>query len=231
MPFKPVVPQVYELNLGLVNLWLIEDPAGLTLIDTGYPGQAGAIVGALERLGKKPEDIHHILLTHCHPDHTGSLAALKKITRAQAWMHAPDSDVVRGGTQLATDRVSPGLLNTILFHLFIKNTPAQYPHAEIEHEVQDDPVLPFGGGIRVIHTPGHSSEHSAYWLPHQGGILIIGDACSNIAGLGYSILYEDIEVGRASLRKLAGIDCQTICFSHGKALRNQQVAAFKQKWS
>lgn len=231
MPFKPVVPQVYELSLGPVNLWLIEDPAGLTLVDTGYAGQETAILTALRQLGKQPGDIRNILLTHCHPDHAGSLAALKQITGAQTWMHSADAGVVRGSAQLQLAQVSPGLLNAILFRLFIKNTPAQFPPAEIDHEVQDGDLLPMAGGIRVVHTPGHSPGHCAFLLPQQGGALLIGDACSNMAGLDYSIVYEDIALGRASLRKLAAIACQAVCFSHGKALKDQQVRSFQQKWN
>jgi glyoxylase-like metal-dependent hydrolase (beta-lactamase superfamily II) len=230
MPFKTIVPHVYELSLGPVNLWLIEDRDELTLIDTGYTGQEGAILAAVEQLGKKPASIRHILLTHNHPDHCGSLAALKKVTGAQAWMHPADAGAVRGTEQLHRVKTSPGLVNTILFNLFIKNTPGKFPPAAVEHEVQDGDMLLVGGGIHTVHTPGHSQGHTAYLLPQQGGVLIIGDACSNMLGLGYSILYEDIQLGRESLKKLAQMKVAAVCFSHGKALQGQAVRSFAQKW-
>jgi len=83
LPFKPVAPHVYELSLGPVNVWLIEDGTELTLLDTAYAGQKQALVAALAQMGRKPTDIRHILLTHCHPDHVGGLAVLKQISQAQ----------------------------------------------------------------------------------------------------------------------------------------------------
>jgi len=233
MPFKPVAAHIYELGLGLVNVWLIEDETELTLIDTGYAGQEQTIVAALAQMGRKPSDIRHILLTHCHSDHVGGLAVLKQISQAQVWMHPADAEVVRGDRAGRPIHTSPGLLNAILFRLFIHSSSGPLPHSAIEHEVQDGAVLPMGGGIRVLHTPGHTLGHSAFLLPQQGGggVMILGDACSNVLDLGYSIVYEDIQTGRASLSKLAKTECQAVCFSHGKALKHGAVRSFQQKWA
>jgi glyoxylase-like metal-dependent hydrolase (beta-lactamase superfamily II) len=231
MPFKQIFPNVYEMNSGPVNLWLVEDPQGLTLIDTNYLGKETEILAAVEQLGKKPADIHHILLTHCHPDHVGSLAALKQITSAQAWMHAADAQVLRGQGRNEKPVVSPGLINTLLFNIFIKNTSGEVVQTTIEHEVADGDVLPVGGGIGVVHIPGHSAGHTAYLYPGSGGVLFVGDACANMFGLDYSIVYDDIAAGRQSLGKLAKLDVQAICFSHGKLLKGKDVAKFKKKWA
>jgi ribonuclease BN (tRNA processing enzyme) len=50
--------------------------------DAGVPGSAAKIVRAIESLGRTPADIRHIIVTHCHPDHAGSLAAIKRLTTA-----------------------------------------------------------------------------------------------------------------------------------------------------
>lgn len=231
MPFLPVVPNVYEFNNGPVNIWLIAGADGLTLIDTNYQGREQIILDAVQALGHKPQDIHHILLTHCHPDHAGSLAALKKLTGAEAWMHKADADVVRGRVDMVRSAVSPGLINKILYQVFIKNVPGVVPAAEVEHEIQDGETVPAGGELKAVHTPGHSAGHTAYLLERGGGVLFLGDACSNMAGLGYSVVYDDIEMGRQSLKKLAGLKVETICFSHGKALKGKGAARFREKWS
>jgi len=47
---------------------------GLTLVDTGHPGSAAAIIDAVHKLGREVSDLRQILVPHCHADHTGDLA-------------------------------------------------------------------------------------------------------------------------------------------------------------
>ena len=232
MPFMQIFPDIYQLNSGPVNLWLVEDKGELTLIDTNYVGREEEILAGVRGLDKDPARIRNILLTHAHPDHAGSLAALKKTTGAQAWIHAGDAGVVRGQEKLSMspDKVSPGLINFILFNVFIKNSSPVYPQAEIEHEIRDGQVLPCGGGIRAVHAPGHSAGHTTFLVPKAGGILILGDACSNMAGLDYSIVYDDRPQARRSLQMLAGLEFAGVCFSHGKELKGKDTQKFKHKW-
>ncbi len=76
MSLQPVVPSVYQISFGMVSAYLIDDD-GLTLIDTGIPDSAPAILDAVRELGKQPKDISHIILTHLHADHVGSAKAVQ----------------------------------------------------------------------------------------------------------------------------------------------------------
>ena len=79
MAAKLIVEGLWQISLGTVNAFLIDSGSGeLTLIDSGLPESAGKIVRAVESLGKRAADIRHIIVTHCHPDHAGSLAAIKR---------------------------------------------------------------------------------------------------------------------------------------------------------
>ena len=76
---------------------LLEDPAGLALVDTGIGlldvadplgrigqplidlagfkfNEADTAVRQLERRGLRPRDVRHVVLTHCDPDHAGGVA-------------------------------------------------------------------------------------------------------------------------------------------------------------
>lgn len=231
MPFQQIFPGVYEFANGVVNNWLIEDSDGWTLVDTGYPDKHQAILDALAAFGKKPGDIKRIVLTHTHPDHAGGLAAIKQVTGAPAWMHRLDADVVRGKKEMFRSTPSPGVLPWLMYNLMIKNVPGQVPQAEIENEIADDQTLPIGGGLRVIHTPGHSAGHCSFLLERDGGLLIAADACANVMGLAPSIVYDDHAEGRRSLRKLAQLNFDAVCFGHGKALRGADAKKFNAKWS
>ncbi|MCG3139641.1 MAG: putative metallo-hydrolase YflN [Anaerolineae bacterium] len=230
MPFQQIFPGVYEFANGIVNNWLIADDDGWTLIDTGYPNKEQTILDALAAFGKKPNDIKRILLTHAHPDHVGGYAALKQVTGAPAWIHPLDAQVVRGAIPLPRVTPSPGLLPWLLFNALNRQMPNAIPRAEIENEIADGERLPIGGGLRVIHTPGHSAGHCAFLLERDGNLLFAADACANVLGLGPSIVYADHAQGRASLRKLAALNFDTVCFGHGKALHGANAKKFNAKW-
>ena len=232
MASRQIVPRVYEVSLGFVNAFLI-DADGLTLIDTGVAGSTGKILGAVRALGRQPQDIRHILVTHCHADHTGSLSELKAATGAPAYMHPVDAEMVRAGRATRPMRPGPGIFNHLLFRLFMarrRAAPTTIQPTSIEREVQDGEELPIAGGIRAIHTPGHTAGHLSFYWPHQGGVLFVGDAAAHMFGLGYAPFYEDIQQGQQSLARLAGRDFAVACFGHGKALIGGAAARFRRKW-
>jgi glyoxylase-like metal-dependent hydrolase (beta-lactamase superfamily II) len=230
MPLTSIFPQVHMLALGPVNVFLIEDGDRLALIDTGIEGSETPILDAVRSLGKQPGDLANIVLTHCHPDHAGGVAALKQATNATTWMHRTDAEVVRGNTPMLRPKVAPGILNRILYQVFIKKVRLSVPPATIDCEVDDGDRLPIAGGLRVITTPGHSAGHLALLLERDGGLLFVGDACSNMLGLGYSIAYDDFAEGCRSLAKLAQVEASAICFGHGKTISGAGVRKFRKKW-
>jgi glyoxylase-like metal-dependent hydrolase (beta-lactamase superfamily II) len=230
MTLQQIAPGVHELSLGMVNVWLVEDGERLALVDTGVVGSERAILDAAAALGRQPGDIANIVLTHCHPDHAGSLAALKRLTGARAWMHRLDAEVVRGHTPMTRSMPAPGLLNQILYRMFIKSSPGVVPQAEIEHEITDGQILPIAGGMCALHTPGHSGGHLALLL-QSNGLLMAGDTCSNMPWLAYSVVYDDLAEGRRSLAKLATQAFDAVCFGHGRALDAAGAQAFRKKWA
>ncbi len=90
----PVAPGIYWLRMpvpipGLesINLWVLEDGPGLTLVDTGV---ATAEVTALweqviaEHFGGRP--VTRVLCTHFHPDHLGQAGWLTRRFGVDLWM-------------------------------------------------------------------------------------------------------------------------------------------------
>ena len=89
MKVKAILPGLYMLP-GMVNVYLIAEPDGYVLIDTGFPKSAEKILKGIETVGVAPGQIRHIILTHGHPDHIGSAAALKKATGATVYARSRD---------------------------------------------------------------------------------------------------------------------------------------------
>lgn len=230
MTAKQIAPGVYALSLGIVNVFLIDADDGLTLIDTGPPGCEAKILAAIRSLGKQPSTIRQILVTHCHYDHTGSLAALKRMTNAPAYMHPADADLVRTGKAGRTFEPAPGLLNSLVVRLFMGSIPSTVAATEIEHAVNDGDELPVAGGMKAIHAPGHCAGQLAFLWPHHNGVLFAADAAANVIRLGSSFVYEDYAEGQRSLAKLAALDFDVACFGHGNAIVGGAAQRFRQKW-
>lgn len=228
MSVKQIVPGLYAVPLGPVNVFLI-DSHGLTLIDTGFAEHAEKIMEAVRAIGREPADIRHILVTHCHPDHAGGLAALKRLSNAPAYMHPLDAAMVREGESFRPQTPAPRFISRLLFRLFVRPASKTIEPATIEHEIHDDDELPIAGGIKAIHVPGHCAGQLAFLWP-QGGVLFPADAAANVMGLGYAAGYEDLEEGKRSLAKIAALDFDIACFFHGKAIVGGASAKFKQRW-
>ncbi len=229
-----VVPGVHRLSFGMVNVFLIEDDAGLVLVDAALPNSSKKILEGVRELGYQPQDVHHILVTHLHSDHIGGLPAVKKATGAVTVAHPTEAAAIRSGKTWRSVQPAPGLLNAIVYRLFIKggDPSATSEPSEVELEVTDGETLPFGGGIQAIHTPGHSAGHMVYLWPHQGGVLFVGDAATAMLGrLGYPPIFEDQAEGMRSLAKIAALDFSVACLSHGKPLVGDAKARFQQKWA
>jgi glyoxylase-like metal-dependent hydrolase (beta-lactamase superfamily II) len=229
MKAKSIIPNLYVINLGKVNAFLLT-ASELTLIDTGYPGSEGKILQAVTALGHKPASIRHILLTHCHPDHAGSLAALQQATGATTYAHPLDAPAIRAGAVAKSLTPTPKLIQRLLFRLFIQGLSPNYPAAKVDREINDGEALPLAGGLRVLHTPGHSAGHVAFFWPQHGGVLLAGDTCANLPTLDYSPGYDDFAQGQRTLGKLTQLDFAAIGFGHGSAITKDATAKFRRRW-
>jgi glyoxylase-like metal-dependent hydrolase (beta-lactamase superfamily II) len=231
MTLKQIVPNVYSISLTAVNAFLIDTDDGLTLIDTGIPGSGDKILQAVHELGKQPTDIKNILVTHCHADHTGNLAMLKKETGAPAYMHPLDAAMVRQGESMRPAKPPPQLIHQIVVPLLMRTQQnVSLEPAEIEHEIEDGAELDIAGGIKAIHVPGHCAGQLVFLWPQHGGVLFAADVAGNMFRLGWSMIYEDLEEGKRSLAKVASLDFEVACFGHGKAIVGGAAERFRQKW-
>jgi glyoxylase-like metal-dependent hydrolase (beta-lactamase superfamily II) len=228
MGARQITPGLWEVPIGFVNAFLLDTGDGLALIDTGLAGSAPKILDAVRSIGRQPAEIRHILVTHCHSDHAGGLAELKRLTGAPATMHPTDAAMVRQGKAIRPLRPAPGPINALVCRFLLPTAPTEVEPAEIEHEVADGEALP--GGLRTIHVPGHCAGQLAFLWPEHGGVLIAADAAANVFGLALSPLYEDVAEGRRSLARLAALDFDIACFGHGKPIRSGASRRFGQKW-
>lgn len=212
-----ITPRLFQLSLGPVNAFLIDDK-GLTLIDTGYKNSIRKIFRAVSKANLDPFQIKQIILTHCHPDHAGSAAAIKRKLNIPVFAHSADAPLIRTGIsgRFPYER-TPGAFNWMVYNLYIRRAGKTNEPVEIEEELTDNDVLPIGGGLQVIHTPGHSAGHIALLLKEEG-VCITGDLCANNNGISLSTVYECTPLGIKSILKASALSFDRAVFGHGKPL-------------
>ncbi len=221
---------MYELQLGKVNAFLVEDEK-LTLIDTGVPDSTGQIIEMIREIGRQPEELKHILLTHSHPDHAGSAAQLKVITGAKVYMHPAEKlNVEKGFVAKPPVPYFTSLVNKMMYNLFIKNAPGYIPSTKVDVLLQDGDWLPVAGGLHAIHVPGHSAGQLAFFMPGRKNVLFAADAADNLFGLSYSCFYENFTEAEHSLEKLSTFDFDIACFGHGKSITRRASEKFRTKF-
>jgi len=231
MALEWVLPSLYRVALEHVNAFLIDaGDEGLVLVDAGTPADAGPILDAVAGLGREPADVRHVLVTHCHVDHAGGLAELKEATGAPAYMHPIDAEMVRSGRAVRPLTRTPGVLDKATYQQLFGDPPSTLPATDVEHEVLDGEVLDVAGGIKAVHVPGHCAGQLAFLWPGggSGGVLFAADAAANVAGLSLSPAHEDVEEGKRSVMRLAGLDFGAACFGHGQDISNDASARFRE---
>lgn len=230
MSVHRILPGLHELRLPGVNAFLLESGTGdLTLVDSGLPGSAPEIIDAIRSLGRGASDLRHILVTHCHADHTGSLAELKRLTSARVFMHRRDAALVAKGRAMRPLSPTPGILNAFLFRRMVGPKPTTIAPVEADVLVEHRDQIPVWGGISVIHTPGHTEGHVVY-LARKRRILFVGDAAANFFDLRLMVGYEHLQQGIMSLRHLSRYRFEGACFGHGPSIVQGAARRFRSRW-
>lgn len=209
----PVMPRQF------VNAYLV----GSTLIDAGIRSSGKTI---LRQIGRRRLTAH--ALTHAHADHQGASAEICKAVRIPFWVGTRDISVAESGKIAET---MPNPLHPILSfeQAFWAGPGHPVDRALREGDLVEDFV--------VIETPGHSTGHLCFWR-ERDGILIAGDVMRNIDFFTTlpdlaeppSIFTPDPQENRKSIKKIAALKPNIVCFGHGPVLRDpRKIAEFAER--
>lgn len=207
------IPLIGDYTNGFM---LRDDDGQVTLVDFGLTSSGPKVLAALASIGSGPADVTRLLLTHCHPDHAGGAAHVARETGRDVDCHVDDAPYVASGTQPDPDPSSR--LGRLLSRL-----PGPRPDAPpVGERFVHDQRIPVAGGIRVVHTPGHSPGHASYLL-EESGVLITGDAIFNVLGVRYSprFLCSNHRLTRETAHRLGELEYSTAAFTHGPELSDR----------
>ena len=170
--------------------WILDCSEGAILIDGGMtPQHVDNIAAELKSIGKKWSDVKAILITHKHGDHIRNLPQLVELTGAPVQAHENEAPLIKE----AVDVEVKGL--------------------------EDRTVLPWCGGIELIHVPGHSEGNSSYYLKKHramiAGDTIFGDEDGNLMPPPERYCL-DVEQATREMRRLLDYDFDAFIYTHGK---------------
>lgn len=220
-----VAEGIYRIPAKAANTYLVEAPRGLVLVDTGLPGSEKRIFSAVRKLGRKPEEIKLVLLTHRHPDHIGSVAAVKRETSATVASHPFEKPYVAGTLVVSMPkawslkgRIARRLIAitqwTMRFLRLIKYKPLHVDKAADEDEVLEN----VGLDGSVVWTPGHTKGSITLFL-NGPRVAIVGDLLRGRRGkLVEPMLMESIAQTHASVGRVLELGPELICPGHGNPL-------------
>ena len=190
---KNVAPGIYWLRMPLpfqlnhINLWLIEEKDGWTIVDTGINTDATRELWEkifAEQLGGKP--VTRVVATHLHPDHVGLAGWLCERWNAPLLMTlgeymsaiAARNDFIENEDMRAAHLLRNGVpADSIpLFHRhkggYAKGV-APLPPA-FQRMIHAHPITLGGHRWDVVVGRGHAPEHASLWCPELN-VLIAGD--------------------------------------------------------
>lgn len=218
-----VAQGVYRVDaIGLpnaINVLLLENDDGWTLVDTGLGSSVGRIRDALAALGSGPDDLKRIFITHHHDDHTGGLKGLLEwAPGAEVGAASHEAEVISGRRGL--DPQSNGFLR----YMSRGAEPPSVPVGKVLREGD------FVSGFRVISTPGHTAGHVSL-LRDADGVLFTADAFGRLpirlrVGVRKGFCTNPPQA-RRSAEKLLGEEFATVILAHGSVMRSGARAALR----
>jgi glyoxylase-like metal-dependent hydrolase (beta-lactamase superfamily II) len=216
--FSVITPEILQVPVVGSSVFLLLG-SRITLIDSGPPGSAARVLGALRRAGRSVDDVEQILITHYHPDHLGGLAGLLKHIPARVGIHAAEAPALCGDAPMPAPIRYPRLARALAPAMrWVRRCP-------VDTILQDGDELPVLGGLRIVHTPGHTPGHIALYLP-QRGVVIAGDALQRRPrGLipPARLVTADWPEALRSIQRLAAVDFDVLALSHFPPLRGAAV--------
>lgn len=171
-----LAPSLHRVGSDLVNVYLVEDETGVTIVDAGLPGHWGEVMSELSAMGRAPDEVKGLILTHGDPDHIGFAERLRVELGVPIHVHEDDAARARGevGKEVEWGRIRIGPTLRFLFYSARRGGLRKSPVSQVV-AFAGDQTLDLPGSPRAIHIPGHTPGSVAYHFPSVDAVFV-GDA-------------------------------------------------------
>jgi hydroxyacylglutathione hydrolase len=231
-----IAPGIYEIGApkwgyfkaGYTKAFLVDDGEALYVIDTFYDDDAQLFLDEIARIGRKPADVKHILLTHGHRGHLGGMATLKRLSGAPIYGHEWEADIIAGDRRIhnpsffAFNPIKPWPITTI-GQLTARWNP--FEGMPVDQLIDEGDKV---GVFEVLHTPGHTPGHLAFYWPERRA-LFTGDAFVTwpLITPGWRSTMLNEPQSWQTLNRLAALDVEVIGPGHGDSITSGGTAVLQ----
>ncbi|WMT40433.1 MBL fold metallo-hydrolase [Paenibacillus sp. D2_2] len=202
---------------------LLQDERDTILIDCGYPDFMHLLEAATDKQGIAFESITKLIVTHHDIDHIGPLAEIKRTyPHIKIIAHELDAPYVDGTRRSLRLEQAQSTLSAVpdeakpQAEQFIRSLQSLEP-ALVDQTVRSNELLPWCGGIEIVHTPGHMPGHISLYLPFNKTLIaadavVIEQGRLNIANPQFTL---DLDEAVRSVQRLLDYDIERIICYHG----------------
>lgn len=228
MTIAPGIHSLSQREGGRVHAFLLETGDTLTLIDTLYDDDGQLVLAAIATLGRRPQALTRIVLTHAHKSHVGGVAALKRATNATIYAHPWEVDIV-AGRRKAT-RVSKQLrrpFQVMHLQLGLAFGVGSHQPCEVDRSLVASHNV---GPLEVIPTPGHTPGCVSFWWPERRA-LFAGDVIATWPELaaGWPGLTLDNAQNLRSVQELTAFgNAEILGIGHGEPIVTDAAARIRE---
>jgi glyoxylase-like metal-dependent hydrolase (beta-lactamase superfamily II) len=240
---REIVPGVHWLRMPLpfaldhINLWLLEDEGGWTLVDCGLGNDATRALWERLFASSVRGPLRRVIVTHHHPDHAGQAAWLTGRSGAEFWMTQGEflaAHTLREGLAgyafqdvlamfrrngLSGERLAALEGRGMAYRRGVPEFPPTYRRlmAGQKHEIG-------GHAWQVLAGYGHAPEHASLYC-EDIGVFIAGDMVlprisTNVSVWGIEPEGNPLALFLESIGRFAMLPAETLVLpSHGLPFR------------
>ncbi|MFI0723951.1 MBL fold metallo-hydrolase [Streptomyces sp. NPDC021224] len=212
---------LHRIGNDIVAVYLVVTDEGVTVVDAGLAGHWGELTAELATLGRTPDDIRGLVLTHGDTDHIGFAERLRRDHGVPVYVHAADAARARGEVKTKPEwgHAKVGATAGFLWYAARKGSLRTTYLTEVT-EVADGDVLDLPGSPRIVGMPGHSPGSIAVHVPLADAVFV-GDGLTTRHvltgqhGPQPAPFTDEPDQALTSLDRLAALDATWVLPGHG----------------
>jgi glyoxylase-like metal-dependent hydrolase (beta-lactamase superfamily II) len=229
-----LAPGLHRIGSDVVNVYLVEDASGVTIVDAGLPGHWRELERELAELGRSLDEVRGIVLTHGDTDHIGFAERLRQ-KGIGVRVHELDAARARGEVKKPNAGWGPIKVRPLLKFLWYsaRHGGLRIPPVREVVTFADGDVLDLPGSPRIIHVPGHTPGSVAVRVPavnalFVGDAMTTGNVLTGESGPRPAPFTLDPEAALASLAKLEAVPATWVLPGHGAPWSGGVAEAIRQ---
>jgi len=235
-PPVEVAQNLWMLGTNAYPLFLFQGQQEDAIFEGGIGAMGPVLREQFQQMGIAADRVKQVVVTHAHPDHVMAVPLFRQMFPQAAVVASAVAARTMGAEKAISffcqmdDALTASLLKTGLIGESHRPQPLAEKQIPVDRVVKEgDAIVVEEASFGVLETPGHSECSLSFYEPRRK-ILLISDATGYYMP-GEQAWWPNYFAGyRAyvdSMRRLAGLEAETLCLSHNGAIRGaEEIRAY-----